>query len=55
VYIALTDPATTAIVACALASNVASLRVLQKLDLERVGEVMLSQTSEPTAKLARVK
>jgi RimJ/RimL family protein N-acetyltransferase len=55
VQIALADAATTAIVACALASNVASLRVLQKLGLERVGEVMLSETSEPTVKLARVK
>jgi RimJ/RimL family protein N-acetyltransferase len=55
VQIALADLATTAIVACALASNVGSLRVLQKLGLERVGEVMLSETSEPTAKLARVK
>jgi RimJ/RimL family protein N-acetyltransferase len=55
VQIALADPATTAIVACALASNVGSLRVLRKLGLERVGEVMLSQTSEPTVKLARVK
>jgi RimJ/RimL family protein N-acetyltransferase len=55
VHIALADRATTAIVACALARNGASLRVLQKLGLERVGEVMLSQTSEPTVKLARVK
>jgi len=55
VQIALADPATTAVVACALESNAASLRVLEKLGLERVGEVMLPETSEPTVKLARVK
>jgi RimJ/RimL family protein N-acetyltransferase len=55
VQIALADPATTAIVACALASNAGSLRVLEKLGLERVGEVMLPDTSQPTVKLARVK
>ena len=55
VQIALADPATTAVVACALASNAGSLRVLEKLGLERVGEVMLPGTSEPTVKLARVK
>jgi len=55
VQIALADPATTAVVACALAGNVGSLRVLAKLGLERVGEVMLPETSEPTVKLARVK
>ena len=55
VQIALADPATTAVVACALASNAGSLRVLAKLGLERVGEVMLPETSEPTVKLARVK
>jgi RimJ/RimL family protein N-acetyltransferase len=55
VRIALTDPATTAVVACALAGNAGSLRVLEKLGLERVGEVMLSETNGPTVKLARVK
>lgn len=55
VQIALADTATTAIVACALAGNMGSLRVLEKLGLERVGEVMLPDTSEPTVKLARVK
>jgi RimJ/RimL family protein N-acetyltransferase len=55
VRIALADPATTAVVACALASNAGSLRVLEKLGLERVEEVMLPDTSEPTVKLARVK
>jgi RimJ/RimL family protein N-acetyltransferase len=55
VQIALADPATTAVVACALAGNVGSLRVLEKLGLERVGEVMLPETSEPTVKLARGK
>jgi [ribosomal protein S5]-alanine N-acetyltransferase len=55
VRIALTDQATTAVVACALAGNVGSLRVLEKLGLERVGEVILSETNERTVKLARVK
>jgi len=43
------------VVACALAGNAGSLRVLEKLGLERVGEVMLPETSEPAVKLARVK
>ena len=55
VQIALADPATTAVVACARAGNAASLRVLGKLGLERVGEVMLPETSGPTVKLARGK
>ena len=55
VQIALADPTTTAVVACALAGNTRSLRVLEKLGLERVGEVMLPETSGPTVKLARVK
>jgi [ribosomal protein S5]-alanine N-acetyltransferase len=55
VAIALADPTTTAIVAYADMSNVASLRVLQKLGLEPVGEVLLTGTSEPTVKLARLK
>jgi RimJ/RimL family protein N-acetyltransferase len=53
--IALADLATTAVVACAQASNAASLRVLNKLGLERVGEVLLPEECEPTVKLARVK
>lgn len=55
VQIALADPATTAVVACAFAGNAGSLRVLEKLGLERVSEVLLPETSEPTVKLARVK
>jgi [ribosomal protein S5]-alanine N-acetyltransferase len=55
VQFALADPATTAVVACALAGNAGSLRVPEKLGLERVGEVMLPDTSQPTVKLARVK
>jgi len=55
VRIALEDPATTAVVARALAGNVESLRVLEKLGLKRVGEVTLPESSEPTVKLARVK
>jgi hypothetical protein len=37
----------------ALAGNASSLRVLEKLGLERVGEVMLPEATEPTVKLAR--
>lgn len=55
VQIAVADPATTAVVACTRASNAGSLRVLEKLGLERVGAVMLSEASEPVVKLARVK
>jgi RimJ/RimL family protein N-acetyltransferase len=55
VQIALADPGTAAVVACARAGNAGSLRVLEKLGLERVGEVMLPETSEPTVKLARMK
>jgi RimJ/RimL family protein N-acetyltransferase len=51
----LADPATTAIVAYADAGNVASLRVLQKLGLDRVGEVLLTGASEPMVKLSRLK
>jgi [ribosomal protein S5]-alanine N-acetyltransferase len=55
VQIALADPATKAVVSCAMAGNAGSLRVLAKLGLERVGEVMLTDTTEPTVKLARAK
>ncbi len=55
VRIAFADPATVAVVACALAGNAGSLRVLEKLGLDRVGEVMLPEAIEPTVKLARVK
>jgi RimJ/RimL family protein N-acetyltransferase len=55
VRIALADSATAAVVACALAGNAGSLRVLEKLGLERVGEVFSSETRETTVKLARVK
>ena len=55
VQIALADPATTAIVAYALAGNRGSLRVLEKLGLRLVGELMLAETSEPSIKLARTK
>jgi RimJ/RimL family protein N-acetyltransferase len=55
VRIALVDPETSAVVACALSGNAGSLRVLEKLGLVRVGEVTLPGESEPTVKLARVK
>lgn len=55
VRIALADSTTMAVVGCALAGNVASVRVLEKLGLKHVGEVMLPETSMPTVKLARVK
>jgi RimJ/RimL family protein N-acetyltransferase len=52
---ALADAETTAVVACAMASNGASLRVLEKLGLTREGEVLLPGSSEPTVTLARRK
>jgi RimJ/RimL family protein N-acetyltransferase len=55
VRIALSDPATTAIVACAQANNAGSLRVLEKLGLARVGEVLLPDATDPLVKLARMK
>lgn len=55
VHIALTDPATTAVVACAHTGNVGSLRVLEKLGLDRVGEVLLPEISALAVKLARIK
>lgn len=51
--IAFADATTTALVACARSRNAASLRVLEKLGLKRVGEVILPDTNEPTSKLAR--
>jgi RimJ/RimL family protein N-acetyltransferase len=54
VRVAMADPATTAVVACARADNTGSLRVLEKLGLGRVGTVLLPGVSEPTVKLARV-
>ncbi len=53
--LALDDPATTAVVACAMAGNAGSLRVLEKLGLVRVGEVTLPEFSVPLVKLACVK
>ncbi len=55
VRLALDDPATTAVVACALKGNAGSLRVLAKLGLERIGEVRVPETNEPTVLLTRVK
>jgi RimJ/RimL family protein N-acetyltransferase len=55
VRIALVDPATTAVVGCAKSGNAASLRVLEKLGLSRVGEVLLSGEREPTVKLMRTR
>jgi hypothetical protein len=48
----LADPATTAVVACSLAGNTGSLRVLEKLGLEGSGEVLLPEASAPTVKVA---
>jgi RimJ/RimL family protein N-acetyltransferase len=55
IRIALADPDTSAVVACAHADNARSLRVLEKLGLDHVGNIVLSEASEPTVKLARVK
>lgn len=52
---ALSDPTTSAVVACALASNRASLRVLEKLGLERTGEALLPVAPEPAIQLVRVR
>ncbi len=53
--LALADPATAAIVACAHADNSSSLRVLEKLGLTRIGELTRSGDSRPTVKLARMR
>jgi RimJ/RimL family protein N-acetyltransferase len=53
--IALADEATTALVACAFKGNAASLRVLEKLGLERMGEVALAGASEPAVKPDRAR
>lgn len=53
VRVALADPGTAAVVACASAGNAGSLRVLAKLGLERVGEVLLPGDREPVVKMAR--
>jgi RimJ/RimL family protein N-acetyltransferase len=50
---ALADPGTSAVVGCALAGNKASLRVLEKLGLQRVGEVVAPDLPGITIKLAR--
>jgi RimJ/RimL family protein N-acetyltransferase len=52
---ALADREIAALVGCAHAGNAGSLRVLEKLGLERVGEVTLADVHEPVVKLARVK
>jgi RimJ/RimL family protein N-acetyltransferase len=53
VRMALADPGITAVVACTHAGNAGSLRVLEKLGLERVGEVMQPGAGEATVKMAR--
>jgi RimJ/RimL family protein N-acetyltransferase len=53
VAVALADPATAAVVACARADNRGSLRVLEKLKLERTGEAVLPGVTEPVVILAR--
>ena len=55
IEIALADPTTMAIVAYADISNAASLRVLQKLGLARVGEVLLPGANETTVKFSRLR
>lgn len=53
VEIALADPATASVVACTRIDNLASLRVLEKLELERTGEAVLPGVPEPVVKMAR--
>ena len=55
VQIALADPVTTAVVACARKDHAASLRVLAKLGLKHLGEATLCETGETLVKLARGK
>lgn len=50
VKLAAADPATTAVVACALVTNGASCRVLEKCGLVKVGEVALPGFDDPVAK-----
>jgi ribosomal-protein-alanine N-acetyltransferase len=51
VQLAFEDARTPAVVACALRANAASLRVLEKLGLQRVGEVMLPTLEGPSVSL----
>ena len=53
VEIAIRDASTSAIVACALTGNTGSLRVLEKLGLTRVGEVVFPDFSQPAVKMHR--
>lgn len=53
VALALSDPATTAVVGCARVDNVGSIRVLEKLGLARTGTAALPGVPEPVAQLAR--
>ena len=55
VEIALADEATTAVVGCADSRNAGSLRVLKKLRLTRIEEVLLPGANEPTVKLRRMR
>jgi len=50
---ALADPATVAVVGCAMEGNAASIRVLEKLGLERLETVSVPGEREPLVKLAR--
>ena len=51
--LALSDPVTASVVACARIDNGASLRVLEKLELARSGQAVLPGVPEPVAKLTR--
>jgi len=53
VRFALADPATSAVVGCAMEGNAASIRVLEKLGLDRVETVNVPSEREPVVKLAR--
>lgn len=52
VELALADPATRGVVGCAQSDNAPSIRVLEKLGLRCVGEVVLPDATIPTIKLA---
>lgn len=53
--LAMADETTSAVVGCASAENLASIRVLEKLGLKQVGQVLLAGEDVPTVRLQRSK
>lgn len=54
-HMAMADPSTAAVVACASSNNLASLRVLDKLGFERIGTVAVTTAPAPVVKCVRTK